>query len=73
MNPYQRNGFANRTEYLTQLAESYGLHVGKVFDLAYALGPAEDFDGLIRAVHEHHEELVEQTEQIIAQHEHAEC
>ena len=40
---YKDNGFANRTQYLTHLAQDYGDDVWMVADL---LGESEDFDGL---------------------------
>lgn len=42
-------GYASRMEYLKELAENYdyGLPEQIVFMLANALGPNEDFDGLI--------------------------
>lgn len=36
-----------RLQYLSQLAKEYGVSYSLVFDLAYMLGPEEDFDGLI--------------------------
>lgn len=42
---YERDGFKNRAEYLANLADNYGSDI--VYALADALGPNEDFDGLI--------------------------
>jgi len=50
MNTYQSEGFANRMEYLEDLAESYGVDVQTVFTLASILGSNEDFDGLVTAL-----------------------
>lgn len=46
-NPYLRQGFQNRGEYLRQVAEDYGLPLWKVQAIADLLGPTEDFDGLL--------------------------
>ena len=47
VNPYLRQGFQNRGEYLRQVAEDYGLPLWKVWQVADLLGPNEDFDGLL--------------------------
>lgn len=47
VNPYLRQGFKNRGEYLRQVAEDYGLPLWKVWSIAEILGPEEDFDGLL--------------------------
>ena len=47
MNIYQENGYKNRKDYLTCLAEDYGVPKETVFALAEMLGTEEDFDGLI--------------------------
>lgn len=50
-NPYEANGYENREEYLTSLAEEYGVSLDYVVrPLAEMLGPKEDFDGLVTAV-----------------------
>ena len=49
-NIYQQHGFENRREYLTSLAEEYGVSVQTVFSLASMLGSSEDFDGLVSAL-----------------------
>ncbi|MDQ2077420.1 hypothetical protein [Marinimicrobium sp. ABcell2] len=49
---YQRQGYANRREYLECLAEEYGHSKDDVFALASALGPSEDFDGLVTTLEE---------------------
>ena len=45
MNIYQLNGFADRDAYLEYLCEEYDRQA--VYMLAEALGPNEDFDGLV--------------------------
>lgn len=45
---YQKNGFANRQEYLEELASEYGDEI--VFAMADVLGEEEDFDGLISSL-----------------------
>lgn len=44
---YKRKGYANRTEYLRSLAEENGVDLDIVLAIADALGPYEDFDGLV--------------------------
>lgn len=47
-NPYKDNGYANREDYLSCLAEDYGLDLEEVVrPIADLLGPTEDFDGLV--------------------------
>lgn len=46
--PYKDNGYANREDYLSCLAEDYGLDLEEVVrPIADLLGPTEDFDGLV--------------------------
>ena len=47
---YLAAGFASRREYLVNLAEEYGVEPSTVFCMAHALGPSEDFDGLVTAL-----------------------
>lgn len=44
---YKRKGYANRAEYLQGLAEENGVDLDIVLAIADALGPYEDFDGLV--------------------------
>lgn len=44
---YQEHGYANREEYLLDLADQFGVKPNAVFILAEMLGPEEDFDGLV--------------------------
>ena len=47
-NPYKDNGYADREDYLSCLAEDYGLDLENVVrPIADLLGPTEDFDGLV--------------------------
>lgn len=48
-----------RKEYLTELAEDYGIPVRTVFYLADILGPNEDEDGLINALEDLADEIDE--------------
>jgi hypothetical protein len=50
MSAYEEQGFANRKEYLIDLADQYGVDQEDVFMLASVLGPSEDFDGLITSI-----------------------
>lgn len=47
MNIYQENGYKNREDYLTCLAEDFDADIETVTVLADVLGPNEDFDGLV--------------------------
>ena len=49
-NIYEMNGYANRNEYLTDLADNRGLDRSLVFALADMLGENEDFDGLVTSL-----------------------
>jgi len=49
-NRYTEHGYKDRDDYLTQLAEDYGVNPIMVFAAAEMYGPNEDFDGLISAI-----------------------
>ena len=49
---YKRKGYANRTEYLQDLAEENGVDLDIVLAISDILGPYEDFDGLVSMVEE---------------------
>jgi hypothetical protein len=57
MTIYQENGFNNRTEYLRSLSEEYDLPFSTVAMLASALGPNEDFDGLVTTLEDEAERI----------------
>ena len=44
---YQKNGYVNREDYLTSIAEDFGVPDFVVFSMAEMLGENEDFDALI--------------------------
>ena len=44
---YKAHGYINRKDYLTHLAEDYGIDIQTVCLTAGLLGSSEDFDGLI--------------------------
>lgn len=50
MSIYTDNGYESRRDYLTQLAEDYGVELDTVLMLASMLGPNEDFDGLVSSM-----------------------
>ena len=50
MDIYQRKGYADRNDYLSTVADEYGVPLEAVYSLASALGPDEDFDGLISII-----------------------
>lgn len=47
MSIYINLGYESRRDYLTQLAENYGVDLDDVLAAASVLGPSEDFDGLV--------------------------
>ena len=50
-NVYKANGYEDREDYLSCLAEDYGLPLEEVVrPLAELLGPSEDFDGLVSSL-----------------------
>lgn len=49
-NPYRAHGYNDREDYLSCMAEDYGVSLETVEALADVLGPNEDFDGLISAL-----------------------
>lgn len=53
LEPYIEKGYSGRIEYLDSLAEEHGLDRESVIGLAQALGPNEDFDGLVSTVEDH--------------------
>lgn len=53
MSVYQDNGYDDREDYLSCMAEDYGLDLEQVVrPLADLFGPNEDFDGLVSALEE---------------------
>lgn len=50
---YQENGYENRADYLSCMAEDYGVPLDTVKALADLLGENEDFDGLINALEDY--------------------
>ena len=46
-NQWQENGYTGRRQYLTDLADDFGIPYARVMILANTLGPAEDFDMLV--------------------------
>lgn len=51
-NIYQENGYVDRDDYLTCLAEDFSIAIDTVYCLADILGEEEDLDGLISALEE---------------------
>ena len=49
-NIYIERGYADRAEYLEDLALEYNVPLETVLVLADTLGPSEDFDGLISSL-----------------------
>jgi hypothetical protein len=54
-NIYTRNGCVNRRDHLEGLADYYDVDYLIVATLADALGPSEDFDGLITSLQDYTE------------------
>ena len=44
---YKENGYKDRKDYFTHLAEEYGLSIFDVAQMSEVLGQQEDFDGLV--------------------------
>lgn len=49
-NVYEMNGFADRQDYLDDLADNMGIDRSIVSALADMLGETEDFDGLVTSL-----------------------
>lgn len=49
-NVYRDRGYVDRDDYLSCMADDYGVPIETVTLLADLLGPNEDFDGLISAL-----------------------
>lgn len=47
---YRQHGYNDREDYLSCMAEEYGVDIETVNALADLLGPSEDFDGLLTAL-----------------------
>ena len=54
---YGENGYEDRNDYLTCLADEYGIDIFTVKSLADLLGPEEDFDGLLTSLADIEEEM----------------
>lgn len=52
-NIYEKNGYKDRTDYLTELADEFGVDKWTVFALSDMLGENEDFDGLVCALEDY--------------------
>lgn len=50
---YQENGYQDRNDYLSCIAEDYDVDLTTVRHLADLLGPNEDFDGLVNALEDY--------------------
>lgn len=53
---YRAHGYNDRKDYLSCIAEDYGVDIETVEALADLLGPNEDFDGLVSALQDLGEE-----------------
>ena len=47
MSIYTDEGYESRRDYLTSLADDFGVDEETVFSIASILGSSEDFDGLV--------------------------
>jgi len=52
-NIYISHGYADRNDYLESLADEYGIDMQIVAAAADALGPNEDFDGLLTTLEDY--------------------
>jgi len=57
LEPYKTHGFADRAEYLDALCMEYPRDV--VYGLANMLGSSEDFDGLVTALQDFAEDVMQ--------------
>lgn len=57
MNIYKEHGYENRKDYLNSLREDYGSEI--VNALITVLPASEDFDGLITALEDHADDLLD--------------
>jgi len=57
MTVYQENGYADRAEYLSCMAEDFGIPLDNVQMLADMLGENEDFDGLVTSLEDAADEM----------------
>lgn len=55
---YTQNGYNNRTDYLKQLSNSYGLPYHLILELSDTLGSVEDFDALLIALNDIRDSLL---------------
>lgn len=55
MNIYEENGYKNRGEYISCIAEDYGIDVKIVKNIAGSLDPSEDFDYLVTLLEDYTE------------------
>lgn len=55
MNIHVENGYKNRKEYLSCLAEDFGIDLEVVKNIAGSLGPSEDFDYLVTLLEDYTE------------------
>ena len=59
MSIYEEYGHTSRASYLRGLADEFGIPLDTVYMMADLLGPGEDFDGLITALEDYSEDLVD--------------
>ena len=52
---YREKGYKGRGDYLRKLAEDYGVSYEVILGISSALGPSEDFDGLVVEVSDYSE------------------
>ncbi len=50
---YQKHGYSCRHEYFEHLADTNEVDISTINQLAYLLGPNEDFDGLVVALEDY--------------------
>jgi len=50
---YEEHGAKNRTEYISNLADQYGVPLDMAMIAADTLGPTEDFDGLVSTLQDY--------------------
>ncbi len=53
MSIYTDEGYESRRDYLTSLADDFGIDEETVFAIAEMLGSSEDFDGLLTSLEDY--------------------
>jgi hypothetical protein len=50
---YSKHGYKDRQDYLSNLADNFGIDLSEVITIADLLGENEDFDGLVSSLEDY--------------------